>query len=446
MTYEEALAWLDGLLNYERTAIPYAEIKLARIQALLARLGDPHRRLRTVLVAGTKGKGSTAAILCAILRSAGERVGLYSKPHLLDYRERIRIDRVLIPEEALTALIAAVRPAVEAGAQDPWGPPTYFEVSVALALLYFLQEGVDRAVLEVGVGGRLDATNVCDPELSIITSISYDHTDVLGHTLTEIATEKAGIIRPGRPVVSAPQPEEARAVIVKVCERLGAPLVEVGRDTRYTVERMGLEGVGFTVVTPRGSYEGLHLPLLGRHQAMNCAVALSAAEILLGHRCRMIDADAVREELSRLEWPAREELLSLRPLVLVDVAHNPASIAALRATLEELFPDRRLVLLFGMIATHDPDPVAAIIAPVADEVITTTPLHLRPLEAYELAEVVRRYHPRVEAVPELDEALGAALDRTGPEDVLVVAGSFFLAGPARERLLRLLLPNTLRAV
>jgi dihydrofolate synthase/folylpolyglutamate synthase len=446
MTYDEALAWLDGLLNYERTAIPYAEIKLARIQALLARLGNPHRQLQTVLVAGTKGKGSTAAMLCAILRAAGERVGLYSKPHLVDYRERIQIDGVLIPKEALTELVAAVRPAVEAGAQDPWGSPTYFEVSVALALLHFLHEGVDRAVLEVGIGGRLDATNVCDPELSIITPISYDHTDVLGHTLTQIATEKAGIIRPGRPVVSAPQPEEARMVIAEVCERLGAQLVEVGRDTSYAVERMGLGGVEFTVTTFGGRYEGLHLPLLGRHQALNAAVALTAAEILLGRRCRTMGADEVRKELAHLEWPAREELLSLRPTVLVDVAHNPASIAALRATLEELFPDRRVVLLLGMIATHDPDPVAAIIAPVADEVITTTPLHLRPLAAHELAEVVRRYHRRVEAVPELDEALGAALERTGPEDVLVVAGSFFLAGPARERLLGLLLLNTPRAV
>lgn len=446
MTYEEALRWLDGLLNYERTAIPYAEIKLARIRALLARLGDPHRRLRTILVAGTKGKGSTAAMLCAILRAVGERVGLYSKPHLVDYRERIQVDGTLIPKEALTDLVAAVRPAVEAGAQDPWGPPTYFEVSVALALLYFLHERVDRAVLEVGIGGRLDATNVCDPELSIITPISYDHTDVLGPTLTQIATEKAGIIRPDRPVVSAPQPEEARAVIGEVCGRLGARLVEVGQDTHYTVERMGLGGVDVTVTTSRGRYEGLHLPLLGRHQALNAAVALTAAEILLGGRDRAMDAEAVREELAHLEWPAREELLSLCPVVLVDVAHNPASIAALRATLEELFFGRRVVLLLGMIATHDPDPVAAIIAPVAEEVITTTPLHLRPLLAHELAEVVRRYHRRVEAVPDLDAALDAALDRTGPEDVLVVAGSFFLAGPARERLLRLLLPNAPRAV
>jgi len=444
MTYDEALAWLDGLLNYERTAIPYAEIKLARIQTLLERLGDPHRHLRTVLVAGTKGKGATAAILCAILRAAGARGGLHSQPHLVGYRGRLRVAGAFIPAEALTELIAAVRPTVEAGAQDPWGPPTYFEVSVALALLYFLHEGVDRAVLEVGIGGRLDATNVCDPELSIITPISYDHTDVLGHTLTQIATEKAGSRGPGRPVGRARQPEEARAGSGEVGEQPGAQWVEVGRETSYAVEQMGLGGVEFTVTTPSRRYQGLHLPLLGRHQALNAAVALTAAEILLGRR--RLDADAVQKELAHLEWPAREELLSRRPAVLVDVAHNPASIAALRATLEELFAGRRVVLLLGMIATHDPDPVAAIIAPVADEVITTTPLHLRPLVAYELAEVVRRYHHRVEAVPELDEALGAALGRTSPEDVLVVAGSFFLAGPARERLLRRLLPNTPRAV
>ncbi len=435
MTYEAALAWIEGLLNYERVPLPYAQIKLGRMRALLRRLGDPHRDLRTVLVAGTKGKGSTAAMMTAILEAAGERVGLYAKPHLVDYRERIRIGEALISPEALGELVESVRPAVEAGDADPWGRATYFEVSVALALVYFLRQQVDWAILEVGIGGRLDATNVCDPELSVITPISYDHMDVLGNTLREIASEKAGIIRPKGTVISAPQLPEARKVISGTCAELGARLVEVGKEVSYEVHRVGLDGVDFSVRTIRGRYEDLHVPLLGRHQALNAAVAVAATEELLSRTGTTLDPEAVRTGLRRLSWPAREELVRLRPAVLVDVAHNPASMAALRATLEELFPGRRVVLVLGMIATHDPEPVARIIAPLAAEVITTTPLHPRALPPEMLADVVRRYTRKVVPIPDREEALANGLERVGEEDVLVITGSFFLAGPARTFLL-----------
>ncbi len=436
MTYQEALAWLEGLLNYERAPMPYAQLKLNRMRALLERLGNPHKFLRTVLVAGTKGKGSTAAMMVAILGASGERVGLYAKPHLVDYRERIRIRDQLIPQEALAGLVAEIRPTVEAGETDPWGRATYFEVSVALALLYFLRERVDRAILEVGIGGRLDATNVCDPELSVIAPVSYDHTDVLGNTLREIASEKAGIIRPGGTVVTAPQLPEPWEVLQETCLTLDARLVEVGRDVSYEIRRVGLDGVDFAVQTRHRRYEDLHVPLLGRHQAVNAAVAVAAVEELLRRTGRNLQPEAVRTGLAGLSWPAREELLSLRPGIVVDVAHNPASMAALRTTLKELFPDRRVVLVLGMIATHDPDPVAQIIVPLADKVITTTPQDPRALPAQALAEVVRRYTSRVLSLPGPEDALDAALARIGEEDVLVVTGSFYLAGPLRETLLR----------
>ncbi|MDR7570702.1 MAG: folylpolyglutamate synthase/dihydrofolate synthase family protein, partial [Armatimonadota bacterium] len=391
--------------------------------------------LRTVLVAGTKGKGSTAAMMAAVLAEAGERVGLYSKPHLVDFRERIRVGDTLIPEETLADLVAEVRPAVEAGEGDPWGRATYFEVSVALALVHFLREGVDRAILEVGIGGRLDATNICDPELSVITPISYDHTDVLGNTLREIASEKAGIIRPGGVVVTAPQLPEPWEVLHERCRELGARLVEVGRDVHYEIRRVGLDGVDFTVETPLGRYEGLHVPLLGRHQAVNAAVAITAVEALLRREGRRLAPEAARMGLARLSWPARQELLRLRPAILVDVAHNPASMAALRDTLRELFSGRRVVLVLGMIATHDPDPVAQIIVPLAGEVIATTPQDPRALPAEALGEVARRYTSRVLSLPDPQEALAVSLSRLGEDDVLVVTGSFYLAGPLRAALL-----------
>jgi dihydrofolate synthase/folylpolyglutamate synthase len=430
-SYERVLAWLDGLLNYERVAIPYAQIKLERIRALLRRLGDPQDRLRTVLVAGTKGKGSTGAMLAAVLQAHGQRVGFYSKPHLWDYRERIRVNDELVPQEALADLVERVAPAVEAGDGDPWGKPTYFEVSVALALLHFLEARVDRAVFEVGIGGRLDATNVCWPEVSVITPISHDHTDILGQTLREIASEKAGIVRPGGTVVLAPQQPEAEEVLVATCRELSARTVWVGEDVRLEVEHSGLGGVRFSVTTPGQRYEGLHVPLLGRHQATNAAVAVAAAECWAAVDGWSLAPDAVREGLARVRWPARQELVGTRPWALVDVAHNPASMEALRQTVGELFSGRRVVLVLGMVRGHDARETISRILSVADEVVVTTPRHVRPVPAGELAALVAASHPRVHVVEDCEQAVRWAFGRCAPEDVLVVAGSFFVAGPAR---------------
>lgn len=431
-SYVQALDWLEGLLNYERTAMAYAQIKLQRIQALLRRVGDPQDHLRTVLVAGTKGKGSTAAMLVSILQAHGQRVGLYSKPHLEDYRERIRINDALIPEEAVARLVQETVPAVEAGDADPWGRPTYFEVSVALAVRYFVDQRVDRAVLEVGIGGRLDATNACHPEVSVITPISYDHTDVLGRTLREIAGEKAGIIRPRGLVVSAPQLPEADEVLEETCRQLGTRRVRVGDEVAFSVDRSDLTGVWLSVQTPRARYPNLGVPLLGRHQATNAAVAVATAEAWLALDGGRLDPEAVRAGLAAVRWPARQELLAERPWVLVDVAHNPASMRALGATLEELFAGRRVVLVLGMVRGHELRPTAEQIVPLADEVVVTTPHHVRAVPAHELAAVLRSMHPRVYAVDGCEDAVAQGLARCGSEDVLVVTGSFFVAGPARR--------------
>jgi len=432
MTDRDAVAWLDGLLNYELTPrIPYSDIKLQRMEALLRRLGNPEARLATTLVAGTKGKGSTAVMLAALLRADGGRVGLYTKPHLVDYRERIRVDGRCISEDALADVIAAVKEHAEAGAGDPWGPPTYFEVSVALALLHFLRERVTHAVIEVGIGGRLDATNACRPELSVITPISYDHMAVLGDTLAEIAAEKAGILRGGQDAVLAPQPEEAQRVLQETVARLGARVAQVGREIHITITASTLDGVSFAVRTPRAIYPALQLPLLGRHQAVNSAVAIGAAEALSERRGGKLSADAIRAGLAALDWPGREEVIARRPLVIVDVAHNPASMQALRDTLRELAPNRRIVLLFGMIAGHDPQETVPIIAPLAAEIIVTTPDHPRSHPATVVGEVVRRHAANVTVEPDRESAYSLALARTGADDALVVTGSFFLAGGAR---------------
>ena len=384
MTYAQALAYLDGLIRApDGPRRPYHEVKLSRMRALLDRLGAPEAGLRCALIAGTKGKGSTAVMLDGILRAAGLRTGLTVKPHLVDYRERIQVGGRMITRPELVRLVEAVRPAVEAGRADPWGPPTYVEATVAMALLAFRRARVDLAVVEVGIGGRLDATNTTDPIVSVITPVSYDHTELLGHTLTEIAREKAGIMRPGRPVVSAPQLPEAEAVVEEAARRRGSPLILIGREVGYDVVSSSLDGLAVRIHGRRAVYD-VEIPLLGRHQAVNAAVAVAAAEELIPSARDLrprprppapsardlrphprppagtaLGPEAVRAGIAGVRWPARVELVARRPYTIVDVGHNPASMAALCATLRELLGGRRLVVAFGMLATKDYHAVTA---------------------------------------------------------------------------------------
>jgi len=434
MTYAAALRFLDGLIRADQPRQPYREVKLARMFHLLGLLGDPHRRLKTVLVAGTKGKGSTAVMIAGILRAQGLRVGLTVKPHLTDYRERIQLAGRMIPRAALATLVEQVRPAVEAGPTLAWGPPTYVETTVAMAFLYFAQQQVDLAVVEVGIGGRLDATNVLDPLVAVLTPISYDHTEILGATLTEIATEKAGIIRAGGRVAASPQPDEALRTIARASEAQHARLVLVGRDVEARIEAVSLAGVRATIRGLRGTYP-IRLPLLGRHQGVNAATAIAAVE-LLADRVGPVSAGAVRRGLAAVRWPARVELLDTRPYTIVDMGHNPASMAALRETLQELLGGRRLVLVFGMLETKDYRTVTAMIAPLADAVVTTTPDNPHALPAAVLAAEVRKYTARVTALPDRRAAVEHGRALAGPEDVLVVTGSVYLVGEAREWLRR----------
>jgi dihydrofolate synthase / folylpolyglutamate synthase len=385
-------------------------------------------------VGGTKGKGSTAVMIAQVLRTHGLRVGLTVKPHLVDYRERIQLAGHKISQADLAALVEEVRPKIEAAREFPWGPPTYVETTVAIALLYFVRQQVDLAVVEVGIGGRLDATNVVDPLVSVITPISYDHTEILGETLTAIATEKAGIIRGAGSVVSAPQPEEALAVITRTCETKHARLVLVGRDVEARVEESSLRGMRATVRGQREAYR-VWVPLLGRHQAVNAATAIAAVELLRDHSIEVRPA-AVRRGLAAVRWPARVELIDTAPYTIIDVGHNPASMGALKDTLQHLLGGRRLILVFGMLATKDYRTVAAMIAPLAQTIVTTTPDNPHALAADLLAAEVRRYATSVLVVPDRREAVERARMLAGPDDVLVITGSFYLVGEAREWLRR----------
>lgn len=436
MTLQDATSFIDGLLSRGRPAAGADErIKLRRAEALLARIGNPHLAAPAVLVAGTKGKGSTAAMMASMLQAGGYRVGLYTKPHLVDYRERFRVDGALIASEELIHAVETIRPPIETLEGGPDGAPTYFEASVAIAFWYFAQARVDLAVVEVGLGGRLDATNVADPLVSVITTVSYDHMEMLGETLEAIAREKAGIVRARGAVVAAPQAPEALAAIIDVCTRHDARLWLVNEIMTWEAQAVTLHDQTFTLRGPWRSYGPLRLPLVGAHQLTNAAAAVTAVEVV-GERGFPVGGDAIRGGLAALRWPARVEVIHERPYVVVDVAHNPASIGALRQTLEALFPGRRIILVFGMVATHDHRASTSLIAPLAETVIVTTPQHAKPLPAAVLAEEVRRYARAVEVIDDRRAAVDRALALAGEEDVVVITGSFFLVGEVREALHR----------
>jgi dihydrofolate synthase/folylpolyglutamate synthase len=465
--YQDALAWLFSATDYEkmqRVRYNADTFSLERMRRLLGLLGSPEARLGSVHVAGTKGKGSTAAMVHAIARRAGLKAGLYTSPHLVDIRERIRVGDVLVSEGALSALIEAARPHVE-HLRASGDPPTFFEIFTALAFRHFADEAVDLAVVEVGLGGRLDATNVLTPDVSIITAVSLDHTFQLGETLAAIAREKAGIVKPGVPVVSQPQPPEAMEAIEAACRAAGAPLERVGREIAFTWEpavEAGRRGGRVAIRTPRAEYADLFLPLMGEHQAVNAATAVAAAERagplmtpspLKGERraitpsplvgdgtsegeARPLGAEVVREALAGLHWPGRMELMGGEPEVILDGAHNRASVEVLLAAVAQHFPGRRAHVVFAAAADKDIEGMLAVLASseaVAGAVFTRTP---NP-RAADPADLAARYDTLGgaggEAAGDVPSALACAKDRAGPAGLVLVCGSLYLVGEVREQ-------------
>ena len=322
MTNNDPIAWWYSLIDYERRVPQPDDLKLEQMRALLRLVGDPHRRLRIIHVAGSKGKGSTSAMLAHVLRTAGYRTGLFTSPHLVSVEERIQIDGEPIPSAELAALLIEIREAL-----TPEVNPTFFEVCTAAGLLHFVRRRVELAVLEVGLGGRFDSTNVVSPILSVITSISYDHTKVLGDTLAQIAFEKAGIIKPGKPVVSGVLAAEAVPVISRIAAERRSPLLQLGRDFEFSYQSGTLNGISsrVNVRTNRRVWAEMELGLLGPHQAANAATVVTCVEELKCAGLHIRESD-VREGLKSVCWPARVEVLSQHPKVILDCAHNGASI------------------------------------------------------------------------------------------------------------------------
>jgi len=433
MTYAQALRYLYSFTDYEKhPAAAYAPAfyNLDRLRRLLDLLGRPQDRFRSVQIAGTKGKGSTAAMLTAILSAAGHRAGLYTSPHLHTFRERIRVGEELIPEANFGRLMGRVAPAVDATHENPaLGRLTTFEIATALAFLYFAEAGADTAVLEAGMGGRLDATNVVEPVLSVLTPISLDHTAVLGDTLAAIAGEKAGIVKPGVPALVAPQPAEARAVFQAACRERDAPLTlvahDVGHDWTWTVRESTPHGLRCDVVGPDVAYTDLYVPLVGAFQATNAVTAVAAA-VQLG-----IDEAAIRQGLASVRWPARMEILSRRPWVVADGAHNGDSARKLAAALCDVFQPRRIVLVLGLSRGHNLDDILEPLLPLATHIVVTQSRHPRSADIDTLLAGIAAHGRQALAVEPVAQAMERALQLAGPDDLVCATGSLFVAAEAR---------------
>ncbi len=439
--YRQALDYVNSFSDSETSLQPRKaeNFDLRRVAMLLGRLGNPHLDARTVHIAGTKGKGSAAAMVASVLIKADYRTGLYTSPHLIDVRERIRLDGRMIPREAFAAGVERLKPQVAAvNREAAFGKLTTFELLTALAFLHFSTSGADFQVIETGLGGRLDATNVVNPEVSVITSISLDHTEVLGNTIEKIAAEKAGIIKTGTAVVSAPQAGEAARVIEKTCLEKGSKLVQVGRDVTW--EGSGLEG-GRQLVLIRGRLAEyrLSLPLAGLFQQENAAVAVAALEILV-EKGFNIPIEAIACGLGSVEWPGRFQVIGNNPpIIILDGAHNPYSARELARSLRECYLQQgnlfgKPVLVFGTSLDKDIGGMAGELSGLFDIVIATRSRHPRAMAVEDVSLAFKKYGAEVLAAGTIAGALDMARQLAGESGLVCVTGSLFVVGEAMELL------------
>jgi len=437
LTYRQALERILQRTDFERDKhAPYGERvwRLSRVSELLGQLGNPHLAYPTVHIAGTKGKGSTTAMIESILRAAGYRTGMYTSPHLHTFRERIRLDSLPVPKEDLVAGVEHLSPILDSRPEV-----TVFEIITALAMWIFAQKQIDWGVFEVGLGGRLDATNVLQPQVTAITSISLDHTNVLGDTLGAIAGEKGGIIKEHVPVIIAPQHPEALAVLQDMACAQRAPLIQTSIDWQWRFESSTLEGQHLSVFRQgheeKPEYPSLRIPLLGAHQLENACIAVAAVSQLQQQGVD-ISTKAVRLGLERVRWPGRMEILGRKPLVIVDGAHNGDSISKLLAAIDAHLNFERLLIIFGAGTTHEPSQLLEKLLDQIDKLWVTRSNHPKATSPQALVEMAADLGYTVNREETVAEALDQALDEATSHDLVLITGSLFLVADARSAWMR----------
>ncbi|MBU4376739.1 MAG: bifunctional folylpolyglutamate synthase/dihydrofolate synthase [Candidatus Omnitrophica bacterium] len=435
MTYHEALKYLDSLIDYEKANdFDYKRsFKLDRMKSLSSRLGNPHEGIKAVHVAGTKAKGSVSSFINSILIKAGYKTGMYTSPHLISFRERIRVDGEPISEDNLARLVAKIYPHAEDMAKKN-ERPTYFEVCTAIAFLYFKERGVDFMVLEVGMGGRLDSTNIVRPLVSVITPISYDHVQHLGPTMRDIASEKCGIIKEKSVVVSSPQNNEAFEVIKSTVEKTRSKFYLVGKDAAFQKIYSGTERQIFNLLTKEGEYPRVEIRLLGEFQIENAVSAVLAVEALRHYEI-FVDKVAIMAGLRSARWPGRFEILRKNPLIVVDGAQNGQSAFILKKAVETNLKYKKLFLILGTMCDKDIENICRELSGIADYVIATKSKSGRALSPQFLKERFLHYkNIDAETSDSVRDAIDKALRLAGKDDALLITGSLYVVGEAMEAL------------
>ena len=445
MDYKAALAYIEGFIDYERSPDFSRQARLYnlnRISLLLELLGNPHDRLQVIHIAGSKGKGSTAALIASVLTQAGYKTGLFTSPHLITPRERCRIDGDLISKADVACYIEKLKPAIETVSTSEFGRVSFFEIYTALAFSYFADKATDFAVIEVGLGGRLDATNVVTPVATVITPIGLEHTAILGETYTEIAGEKAEIIKQKCPLALAPQHPEARTVFEKVASERNAPIVEpknlVGRDCSASSSRLVRNADGlpvaqeFDVETDSESYPQLTMPLLGHHQFINATTAVTAIECLK-QKGYIVPKTSVYAGFKNVQWQGRIQRIRSSPIVVLDGAHSPASMEVLCSTLRQSFRYDRVTFIVSLMRDKNLTAIGNIVSQTADFVIATQVLNNpRVMSAEEILDAWENTCEKISACSTPEKAITRALSGASPADLICITGSLYLVGQALE--------------
>ena len=428
--YQAALDYLYHFIDYSRTHqqnLSPENFNLDRMHIFVETLSNPHQAYPTIHIAGTKGKGSVAVFCSTALQAGGYKVGLYTSPHLHDFTERIQINGQPISKDAFATLVEEIKPFVE----DIPGLTSY-ELQTALAFWYFARQGVDIAVIEVGLGGRLDSTNIITPLVSVITSISLDHTFILGDTIAEIAAEKGGIIKSGVPVVSAPQKAVAQEVLTNIAKEHNSPFTQIGDDIRFRAGNHSLEGQGFTLWRDSKEKDSIEfrIGLLGAHQIENAVTAYAALDIIRQKGIKLSDAD-IQQSFAKTTWPGRFEVFGGQPPIIFDVAHNRYSAQVLWETVETYFPGKPVTLLFGALSDKDIPGMFKELLPHVETMIAVQPDHPRATPLEKLKELASPFSCEVELAPEMSAVLDQARELAGEDGVILVTGSLTTVGELR---------------
>lgn len=427
MKYEDAMKYITEVGNFG------SNYGLERTYRLLELLDNPQEKINLIHIAGTNGKGSTTAIISRILQGHGYKVGMYTSPFLEEFEERIQINGMNIPKEKLADLMEKVKKAVDKVIEEGYNHPTEFEIITCLMYLYFYIENVDFGVIEVGLGGRLDSTNVITPILSVITSISLDHVNILGNSLKEIANEKSGIIKNKVPVVIFPQKKDAFDIIKKKCEEENASLYVIDENDSEFIDVVREDGI-YQKIRVKYNKEELEVnfPLLGEHQILNLSVALKAIEILEKNGFLKISNEIIKKSLESVVWKGRLEVMNVNPLVVIDGAHNIQGITTLKSNIKKYFEYRNLYLILGILADKDVERMVKEITPMAKKVYSVTPNSLRAELSEDLKKEILKYNSNCYAYEDYEEALNSSLKDATEEDLIIASGSLYMIGDMRK--------------